>query len=54
MFRVVRVPWLQGCDSFGGGAAVNLYILHVRMCVSQSEGDRLRDGGCVVKGKFLP
>lgn len=49
MFRVVRVPWLQGWDS-GGQLCINTpYILYVHVCVSQSERDRLRDGGCVVK-----
>lgn len=56
---------VPGCPSapllvagFGivGGAAGGfniIYILLEQMCVSQSERDRLRDGGCVVKkGNF--
>ena len=39
-----------------GGAAGGFYIIYILlelMCVSQSERDRLRDGGCVVKkGNF--
>ena len=46
-----------GCGVWdSGGAAGGFYIIYILlelMCVSQSERDRLRDGGCVVKkGNF--